>query len=231
MNADLPAKRALKVLRTIVLPFVAVAIGAAIYLWSLGYIGQIPIAIKSSQSDWEDYDTYIKPNGRLLSSAPWMVTLESGNRQRRDIIIANERDSVWTKFGIEMKSIGTLPKRYPDNSHLRVVPVPNINRRVVAKLLAKGAVYDVSTDGATASCFVFDLQPGQLAEIPLVIEAADNRGTTELMYAMLVKAGDDVSCQSETNTEGRKVFTGLLEPTLGVDFKIDELPVSVGRIN
>lgn len=48
---------------------------------------------------------------------------------------------------------------------------------------------------------------------------------------MLVKAGDNVSCQSRTDTKGSKVGTGLLDPNLGVEFKIDELPISLGRIN
>ena len=93
MNGGAFAKRlTLKRLATIALPSLAVAAIAVATFRSreVAFNGQIPIAIKSSQSDWEHYKTYTKPNGRLLSSAPWMITLESGSQQKRDLVVCKK---------------------------------------------------------------------------------------------------------------------------------------------
>ena len=178
-----------------------------------------------ADEDWEYYNSYVKP-GLFPRDAFWHV--DRRVPMARSFIVANEGTSS-LRFGIEMKFIGYNVRHLPDNSQLRIPPVTNNQRTAVAKITAPGAVYDTSTNGATASCFVFRLQPHEIIEIPFET-TANISGANEIDYAVLVKTGARVSCQTEKNNTSSLIQVGLLDEHTGAEYRIDEVDISVGTV-
>jgi hypothetical protein len=191
---------------------------------------QTPITFLNSAEAWREYQTAIKPWGSLFAAGQWgMENLTNNEQEIRYIELGNQSSSN-EKVGIEFKALGFDARATKDDSWLRVPAVPNIAQRIVVKIVAQGAAYDAATYGATASCVTFDLLPNQLAKIPVLLAAQDIRGLTDETYAVLVKTGADVACQTERSSNNQPIWTGLLASHGGTELKLESLSLSGGRL-
>lgn len=192
---------------------------------------EMPIDFLDSQESWQEYRTTIKPWGSLFAAGQWGAeNLTSNETEIHYVELGNESSST-ERIGLELKSLGFNAHISQDSdSWLRVSAVPNTKGQLIARIVAQGAVYDLATDGATASCVTFDLFPMQLAKVPIRLAAQDIHGLTDETYSVLVKAGQELTCQTESSASGQTVATGLLMPGVGTELKLEALDLSGGRL-
>jgi len=156
-------------MRVLVLLALVFGIGATAYsLLPIAHFNQITHKVKKIINP-----TDIPPEH--LTYAPHFVHVEAGESVRNDFIVGNEgAKSGSTRFGIEMKSVRAVKDQNVNKWEL--FTAPNERGIVSARIVARGAVYDSETNGATASCFVFNLKPGWFAQIPFIVAAKGTHG-------------------------------------------------------
>jgi hypothetical protein len=168
-----------------------------------------------------------------LTLAPNMTHLEPGDCGGLVLIIPTKENHT-ARFGVEVTYIGSILARSllwdKNYKRLKVPPVNNDGKRVAAKMVATGTVYDGLTRGATASCFVSNLQPGKVLEVPFTAWSRPFIRLATVTYNVLVKIGPDVRCETTQDASGHLQYTGLLAADAGNDYQLDIVPVTVGSL-
>jgi|GEM_PF-4399860 len=132
--------------------------------------------------------------------------------------IAND-DTTPKIIGFELKALGfdgSIPTT--QNGLDTISPVDAKFKNITAKINVKGAQYDPGYKGFLSSCITFNLPPKMLARIPVVFYKNKNsKGLIQYTYAVVMKEGNDLSCNLSGRLSGGKLDeAGIVNITGGV---------------